>query len=65
MMLLHETSPTRHRAALSGGGYRAALFHMGAMRRLFELGVLQDPEFRTVPSVSGGSLASAALAQAW
>ena len=51
--------------ALSGGGYRAALFHMGAMRRLFELGVLQDPEFRTVSSVSGGSLASAALAQAW
>ena len=37
---------------------------MGAMRRLFELGVLQDPEFRTVSSVSGGSLASAALAQA-
>ena len=36
---------------------------MGAMRRLFELGVLQDPEFRTVSSVSGGSLASAALAQ--
>ena len=37
--------------ALSGGGNRAALSHMGAMRRLFELGVLQDPEFRTVPSV--------------
>jgi predicted acylesterase/phospholipase RssA len=25
---------------LSGGGYRAALFHLGAMRRLNELGVL-------------------------
>ncbi len=49
--------------ALSGGGYRAALFHLGAMRRLFELGILQDPEFRTVSSVSGGSFAAAALAQ--
>ena len=39
--------------ALSGGGFRAALFHMGALRRLFELGVLQDPAFRTLSSVSG------------
>lgn len=49
--------------ALSGGGYRAALFHLGALRRLFELGVLQSPEFRTVSSVSGGSLTAAAVAQ--
>ena len=46
--------------ALSGGGYRAALFHLGALRRLFELGVPQDPEFRTISSVSGGSLTAAA-----
>ncbi len=49
--------------ALSGGGYRAALFHLSALRRLFELGILQSPEFRTISSVSGGSLTAAAVAQ--
>jgi NTE family protein len=49
--------------ALSGGGYRAALFHLGSLRRLFEIGVLQDSEFRTISSVSGGSLVAAAVAQ--
>jgi NTE family protein len=28
--------------ALSGGGFRAALFHLGALRRLNELGVLSQ-----------------------
>lgn len=45
---------------LSGGGYRAALFHLGALRRLDELGVL--PRITTVSSVSGGSIVSAFLA---
>lgn len=45
---------------LSGGGYRAALLHLGALRRLDELGVLA--QVRTVSGVSGGSLAAAALA---
>lgn len=49
---------------LSGGGYRATLFHMGALRRLNELGVLARSDLRTVSSVSGGSIASAALAAA-
>jgi len=49
---------------LSGGGYRATLFHMGALRRLNELGVLARPDFRTVSSVSGGSITAAALATA-
>jgi NTE family protein len=44
---------------LSGGGYRAALLHLGALRRLDELGVLS--QVRTVSGVSGGSLASAML----
>jgi NTE family protein len=48
---------------LSGGGFRAALFHAGAIRRLNALGVL--PRVRTVSSVSGGSIASALLASAW
>jgi NTE family protein len=46
--------------ALSGGGYRAALFHLGAVRRLNELGVL--PQITTFCSVSGGSILNAQLA---
>ncbi len=45
---------------LSGGGFRASLFHLGALRRLHELGVLQ--RVRTISSVSGGSIFSAFLA---
>lgn len=45
---------------LSGGGFRAALFHLGASRRLHELGVL--PRVRTISSVSGGSIFAAFLA---
>lgn len=47
---------------LSGGGFRAALFHLGALRRLNELGLL--PQLRTISSVSGGSIAAAQLATA-
>lgn len=44
---------------LSGGGYRAALFHLGALLRLHELGALHG--IRMLSSVSGGSIASAWL----
>jgi len=40
--------------ALSGGGYRATLFHLGALRRLNEVGVLGRAS--RIVSVSGGSL---------
>ena len=43
--------------SLSGGGFRASLFHLGALRRLFELGILQ--QLTTISSVSGGSIVSA------
>ena len=46
---------------LSGGGFRAALFHLGAVRRLHELGVLA--QIKTISSVSGGSIFSAHLAR--
>jgi NTE family protein len=46
---------------LSGGGFRAALFHLGALQRLHELGVLS--KVTTVSSVSGGSLMAAHLAK--
>ncbi len=45
---------------LSGGGFRAALFHLGALRRLNELGILKNLD--TISSVSGGSILSAFLA---
>ncbi len=47
---------------LSGGGYRASLFHMGVLRRLNELGILAREDFRSVSSVSGGSIVAARLA---
>src|SRR5215475_3524631 len=46
--------------ALSGGGYRAALFHLGALRRLNELGILE--QITTFTSVSGGSVISGLVA---
>lgn len=45
---------------LSGGGYRAALFHLGALRRLNELGVLSRVD--AISGVSGGSILAAYLA---
>jgi len=49
--------------AISGGGYRAMLFHLGACLRLFELGLLQRLE--RISSVSGGSITSAKIALEW
>jgi NTE family protein len=48
---------------LSGGGYRAMLFHLGALWRLNELGYL--PRLARISSVSGGSITAAVLALAW
>jgi len=48
---------------LSGGGFRAALFHLGSLRRLNEAGVLA--KITTITSVSGGSIASGLLAKMW
>jgi NTE family protein len=48
---------------LSGGGYRAMLFHTGALWRLNELGWLR--KLTCVSSVSGGSIAAGVLAHAW
>jgi NTE family protein len=45
---------------LSGGGFRAALFHLGALRRLHELEILQ--RVAAISSVSGGSIFAAFLA---
>lgn len=48
---------------LSGGGYRAMLFHAGALWRLAETGQLA--RVTRIASVSGGSIAAGVLALAW
>lgn len=48
---------------LSGGGYRAMLFHLGVLWRLDEAGWL--PRLDRISSVSGGSITAAALGLAW
>ena len=48
---------------LSGGGYRAAVFHLGSLIRLNEAGLL--PRLRTVSSVSGGSIIAGLLGLRW
>jgi NTE family protein len=48
---------------LSGGGYRAMTFHLGALLRLNQLGFLK--KLARVSSVSGGSLTAGVLALAW
>lgn len=46
--------------ALSGGGYRAAAYHIGALRALHKLGVLDKVD--VISSVSGGSIIAASYA---
>jgi NTE family protein len=48
---------------LSGGGYRAMIFHIGALWRINQLGFLK--KLSRVSSVSGGSITSGVLALAW
>ena len=48
---------------LSGGGYRAMLFHLGALWRLNELGLLRGLD--RVSSVSCGSVAAGVLGTRW
>lgn len=43
--------------ALSGGGYRAAAYHIGTLRTLHKLGILNDVD--VISSVSGGSILAA------
>ncbi len=60
---------------LSGGGYRAMLFHLGVLWRLAELGYLSSSDrtgkhgpigtLQRVSSVSGGSIVAGVLGLAW
>lgn len=59
-----ENRPTGGVAVrLSGGGYRAKLFHVGELRRLSEAGRL--PRLTRVASVAGGSFTTAKLGMRW
>ncbi len=49
--------------ALSGGGFRAMLLHLGVVWRLNEMGLLET--LTRISSVSGGSLLNGRLAVAW
>src|SRR5262245_16367781 len=48
---------------LSGGGFRALLFHVGVLRRLNEFGMLS--RLSVISSVSGGSILNGVLATRW
>lgn len=48
---------------LSGGGYKAMLFHLGVLWRLNELGIMR--RLLRISSVSGGSITAATLAIKW
>jgi NTE family protein len=48
---------------LSGGGYRAMVFHIGVLWRLYEAGLLKN--VKRISSVSGGSITAGVLALKW
>lgn len=48
---------------LSGGGYRAMVFHLGALWRLYEAGILG--KVARISSVSGGSITAGILGLNW
>jgi NTE family protein len=57
--------PLKHGVALclSGGGYRAMLFNLGALWRLNELGYFKKLD--RISSASGGSITAGVLAVGW
>jgi len=58
-----QTDRTRASLALSGGGFRATLYHCGALIRLNQMGWL--PRLERIASVSGGSITAGRLAVRW
>lgn len=52
-----QSHPRRLGLALSGGGFRASLFHVGVLARLAELDLLREIE--VISTVSGGSIIGA------
>lgn len=63
MAILIDGATKRIGLALSGGGFRAAAFHLGVMRRLHAFDLLNKIDLFSC--VSGGSIAGAFLALNW
>lgn len=63
MALMINGAPKRIGLALSGGGFRAAAFHLGVMRRLAALGILEHVDLFSC--VSGGSIAGGTVVGHW
>lgn len=60
---LPVSRPTGVGLCLSGGGYRAMLFHLGTLWRLNDAGYL--PKLTRISSVSGGSITAGLLGCTW
>ena len=67
---VHETPEDKGRVpeeglalCLSGGGYRAMVFHVGVLWRLNEVGLL--PKLDRISTVSGGSITAGVLGTKW
>ena len=60
---IRERRNTGVALSLSGGGYRAMLFHIGALWRFNELGYLKG--LKRISSVSGGSITAGMLGLKW
>ncbi|MCJ2186509.1 patatin-like phospholipase family protein [Novosphingobium beihaiensis] len=58
-----KVSPDETAITLSGGGYRAMLFHLGFLWRLRDAGILGTID--RCASVSGGSITAGMLARRW
>lgn len=63
MAIVVDGVSRRFGVGLSGGGFRAAGFHLGVFRKLKQLGLLQHID--VLSCVSGGSIAGAFLALNW
>lgn len=60
---VNESAPEMAGLCLSGGGYRAMLFHVGVLWRLHEMGWLRKLD--RISAVSGGSITAGILATNW
>src|SRR5271165_5174740 len=58
-----SSSMSRFGLALSGGGFRATLYHLGLVRFLRDAGIL--PNVTHITAVSGGSIMAAHLGLNW
>ena len=61
--LLHQSASKDIALCLSGGGYRAMLFHLGVLWRINEIGLLK--KLNLISAVSGGAIIAGFLGLQW